>query len=191
MLLFDLFLLRDTPYRYACENPKSPRWMPFLFVGVGSFYGFLVALFQKSVGIELHGIAVDQIPNLILFGGNVISGIFVALFFHGGVTLLVWFVAKGVGGPGRLAVLYRAMAFLLPLTLPALPYLAARSALAGGAPSLLLPYNWCYTLLAAYAFIVLIIGLFKMFRVTQEIAVWRCSFAVFLLILFSVAVLIL
>ena len=58
MLLVDLFLFRDTPYRYARDNARSPLLMPFLLLGTGIIYGFLVALFQKIGGVELHGVAV-------------------------------------------------------------------------------------------------------------------------------------
>lgn len=191
MLFADLFLLRDTPYRYAIASSKSPIWMPLLLLGMGSLYGLLVAFFQKSAGVEIHGIAAEQISNTILFGGNIVSGIFVALFFHGGVTMLVWLMAKGVGGPGHLAALYRTSAFLLPLALPALPYLASRSALPEGDPSSLLPYSWLYTPLAVYALISIAVGLFQMFRVTQEVTALRCAIAAFLLIFFCFAILLL
>ena len=191
MLFADLFLFRDTPYRYASDNPRSPLWMPFLLLGMGSLYGFLVALFQRSLGVELHGIAAERISNTILFGGNIISGIFVALVFHGGVTMIVWLMAKGVGGPGNLAVLYRTTAYLLPQALPVLPYLASKSALQGVGSDVVLPYGWFYPLLAAYAFISLVVGLFHIFRVTQQVTALRCALAVFFLMFFCFAVLML
>ncbi|MEA1923561.1 MAG: hypothetical protein U9N63_12995 [Pseudomonadota bacterium] len=189
MLLTDLFLLRDTPYRFAGESSRSPLWMPFMLISMGSLYGFLVAFFQKTVGGEIHGYALDQISNTILFGGNIVSGVLIALFFHGGTTLLVWLMARGVGGPGYLALLYRTSAFLLPLTFPALPYLAAKSVLPEGDPNQLLPYSWLYAPLAVYSLISLVVGLFHMFRVTQQVTLLRCAIAVFLLIFFSVGVL--
>lgn len=189
MLFTDLFLLRDTPYRFAGESSRSPLWMPFMLISMGSLYGFLVAFFQKTVGGEIHGYALDQISNTILFGGNIVSGVLIALFFHGGTTLLVWLMARGVGGPGYLALLYRTSAFLLPLTFPALPYLAAKSVLPEGDPNQLLPYGWLYAPLAVYSLISLVVGLFHMFRVTQQVTLLRCAIAVFLLIFFSVGVL--
>jgi len=189
MLLADLFLFRDTPYCYARDNSRSPMLMPFLLLGTGIIYGFLVAFFQKTAGVEIHGVAVSQISDRVLFGGNIISGILVALVFHGGVTLLVWLMAKGSGGPGNLATLYRTTAYLLPQALLGLPFLASRSALPGGGFDVL-PYSWIYPPLAAYASVAMIVGLFHIFRVTQQITVLRCAFAVFLLLFFSFAVLV-
>ncbi len=190
MLLADTFLFRDTPYIYARDNSRSPLLMPFLLLGTGIIYGFLVAFFQKTAGVELHGITVEQISNRVLFGGNIISGVLVAMVFHGGVTLIVWLMAKGVGGPGNLTILYRTTAYILPQTLLALPLLAAHSALPqGGLESL--PYYWLYAPMAAYATLSLIIGLFHIFRVTQQVTTLRCIFAVFLLLFFSAAVLLL
>ncbi len=190
MLLADLFLFRDTPYRYARDNSRSPLLMPFLLIGIGIIYGFLVALFQKMGGVELHGLAVEQISNKVLFGGNIISGIFVALVFHGGVTLIVWLMAKSVGGPGNLGILYRTTAYLLPQALPALPFLASRSAMPEGGFEVL-AYSWLYTPLAAYAFISMAVGLFHIFRVTQQITTLRCALAVFITIFFCSSVLLL
>jgi hypothetical protein len=189
MLLADLFLFRDTPYCYARDNSRSPLLMPFLLLGTGIIYGFLVSLFQKTAGVELHGVAVDQISNQVLFGGNIISGILVVLTFHGGMTLLVWLMAKAVAGPGNLAVLYRTTAYLLPQVLLGLPFLASRSALPGGGFDVL-PYSWIYLPLAAYAFISITVGLFHIFRVSQQVTDLRCAFAVFLLLFFSFAVLV-
>ena len=188
MLLADLFMFRDTPYRYARDNSRSPLLMPFLLIGIGVIYGLLVAIFQKMGGVELHGYAVEQISDKVLFGGNIISGIFVALIFHGGVTLIVWLMAKGVSGPGNLGMLYRTTAYLLPQALLALPFLASRSALPEGGFEVL-PYSWLYTPLAAYAFVSLAVGLFHIFRVTQQVTVLRCALAVFLMVFFCSAVL--
>ena len=189
MLLADLFLLRDTPYRFAGENSRSPMWMPFMLISMGSLYGILVAFFQKTAGGAIHGYAVEEISNTILVGGNIVAGVLIALFFHGGTTLLVWLMARGVGGPGLLALLYRTSAFLLPLTFPALPYLAAKSVLPEGDTESILPYSWIYAPLAVYSLISLTVGLFHMFRVTQQVTPLRCAMAVFLLLFFSVGVL--
>ena len=189
MLFTDLFLLRDTPYRFAAENSRSPMWMPFMLISMGSLYGILLAFFQKTVGGQIHGYALEQISNTILVGGNIVAGVLIALFFHGGTTLLLWLMARGVGGPGQLALLYRASAFLLPLTFPALPYLAAKSVLPEGDLNQVLPYSWLYAPLAVYSLISLTVGLFQMFRVTQQVTPLRCAMAVFLLFFFSVGVL--
>ncbi|HDS15058.1 MAG TPA: hypothetical protein ENN66_00195 [Proteobacteria bacterium] len=187
-LLIDLFLLRETPYRYAAENPRSPLWMPFLLIGTGAVYGILVAIFQRILGGNLQGFAVQDISNPILMGGNILSGIFVALIFHGGVTMVIWLMARGVGGAGRLAVLYRSTAFILPLAVPAFPYMAAHSVPAESQASLILPLGWSYPLLAAIALVMVIVGLFRLFRVTQKLSTFRCGFAVFLVFFFSLAV---
>ncbi len=191
MIFTDLFLLRDTPYRFAGESSRSPMWMPFMLISMGSLYGILVAFFQKTAGGEIHGYAVEEISNTILIGGNIVAGVLIALFFHGGTTLLVWLMARGVGGPGLLALLYRTSAFLLPLTFPALPYLAAKSVLPEGDLNSILPYSWIYVPLAVYSLISLTVGLFHMFRVTQQVTPLRCAMAVFLLLFFSVGVLML
>ncbi len=191
MIFTDLFLFRDTPYRFAGENSRSPMWMPFMLISMGSLYGILVAFFQKTAGGEIHGYALEQISNTILIGGNIVAGVLIALFFHGGTTLLLWLMARGVGGPGLLALLYRTSAFLLPLTFPALPYLAAKSVLPEGDLNHILPYSWLYAPLAIYSLISLSVGLFHMFRVTQQVTVVRCVFAVLLLLFFSTGVLLL
>jgi len=190
MLLADFFLFRETPYYYARDNSRAPLLMPFLLVGMGMIYGFLVAFFQNYAGIILHGVGVEHISSGMLFGGNIISGILVALVFHGGVTMIVWLMAKGVGGPGNLTMLYRATAYLLPQALLALPFLASKSALPDGAIEFL-PYSWLYMPLAAYALISIIVGLFHVFRVTQQVMDLRCVMAVFLVIFFCSTVLML
>ncbi len=189
MIFTDLFLFRDTPYRFAAENSRSPMWMPLLLISMGSLYGILVAFFQKTAGVDIHGYPLAEISNTILIGGNIVAGVLITLFFHGGTTLLVWLMARGVGGPGLLALLYRTSAFLLPLTFPALPYLAAKSVLPAGDLDSILPYSWLYAPLAVYSLISLTVGLFHMFRVTQKVTPLRCAMAVFLLFFFSVGVL--
>lgn len=188
MIILDLFLLRDTPYRYAADNPKSPIWMPFLLLSAGILYGCLVAIFQRQAGMLIHGVDAREISSLILMGGNVLSGIFVALVFHGGVTLIVWLMAKGVGGPGNLGVLYRCTAFILPLAYPAFPYLAA-DAIKEGTENL--PYVQVYPFLAALSFVLMAVSLFRLFRVSQGVKVWRAALATFMVFFFSASVLIL
>lgn len=139
----------------------------------------------------IHGIELSQISDKILFGGNMIAGIFIILIFHGGVTMMVWLMAKGVGGPGRLSVLYRTTAFLLPAILPALPFLAADNALAGDVALSILPFGVIYVPLAIWASVSLMAGLYHTFRITQQVDVKRSAFAVFLVLFFSFAVLML
>ncbi|MBN2705167.1 MAG: hypothetical protein JXR89_01855 [Deltaproteobacteria bacterium] len=188
MILIDLFLLRDTPYRYAAENPRSPIWIPFLLILSGLVYGLLVAVFQRLVGAEIHGIQAREISLSILYGGNILSGIFVAFIFHGGVTLILWLMAKGVGGPGHLALLYRSSAFLLPLGLPAFPYLAA-DGLSRGVEEI--PYSSSFPLLAVFSLALLAGSLFRLYRVSQGVTVLRALLATFMVFFFCTAVLIL
>ncbi len=191
MLFVDIFLLRDRPYRFASSDRASSWLMPLILLSTGSLYGLLVALFQRGVGGVIHGVEVNQISDMILFGGNMIAGIFIVLFFHGGVTMLVWLMAKGVGGPGGLALLYRTTSLLLPAALPALPFLAADNALAEGIIMSNLPLGVVYAPLAAWSAIAMVAGLYHTFRVTQQVASKRCAFAVFLVLFFSFGVLML
>ena len=190
MFFADLFLFRDTPYLYARDSSRAPLLIPFFQLAMGTSYGFLVAFFQNNAQIILHGINVEHMPGKIVFGGNIISGILVALIFHGGVTIIVWLMAKGVGGAGNLAMLYRTTAYLLPQALLALPFIASRSVLPGGGFEVL-PYSGLYTPLASYALISSIVGLFHIFRVTQQINIQRCAVAVLFTVLFCSAVLML
>ncbi len=128
MLILDLYLLRPGPFRHAVENPAAP-WLAVLFVlGTGAAYGGLVAAFQRMTGATLQGVPAAEIPAWILVGGNVVSGALVSLVLHVGVTLMVWLGARAAGGPGALGTLYRAVAYLAPVVLPSLPYLATRAA---------------------------------------------------------------
>lgn len=189
MLLADLFLLRDTPYRHAAESPRSPLWMALFLLGVGGTYGALVARFQASLGAPIQGIPLERIPGWILYGGNLVSGMLVALVFHGGVTLVVWLMARAVGGPGRLAVLYRACAYLLPLGLPALPLLALQSAAQSGPVAA--GGLFVYRGLALVSAGLVLAGLYRLLRVTQGTSPARSALAAALFALFSGSILLL
>lgn len=187
MLLVDLFLLRETPYRHAAESPRAPLWMAAFVLGTGTLYGGLVAWFQKLLGAPLQGVPVADIPWKVLLGGNVISGVLAALVFHGGATLIVWLMTRAVGGPGRLGLLYRATAYLLVLGAPALPRLALESA-AAGAPGAEIPFAAWVSALAWIAPALLLPGLYRLVRATQGIAPGRSALAVFLAAFFVFAV---
>jgi hypothetical protein len=190
MLLIDLFLLRESPYRHARENPKSHLWASGLLFGTGALYGLLLALFQRMLGGEIQGIPVDRFPNMILFAGNLIAGVLVILVFHGGATLIVWLMARAVGGLGRLADLYRATSYLAPLASPALPQLAYGSTAVGKDASLL-PLYGAYFYLAWVGVILVLAGLYQLVRVTQGTSPRRSAAAVVLVALFSYSVLLL
>ncbi len=128
MLILDLYRLRPGPFRHAATSPQAP-WLAALFLlGTGAAYGGLVAAVQRLTGATLQGVPAADIPAWILVGGNVASGVLVSLVLHVGVTLVVWLGVRAAGGPGGLGPLYRAVAYLAPVALPSLPYLAARAA---------------------------------------------------------------
>ncbi len=188
MLLIDLFLLRPSPYRHACEHPQSYLWASGCLLATGSLYGFLVALFQRRIGGDIQGFSLDQISNTSLFAVNLLAGVLIVLVFHGGVTLIVWLMARAVGGPGRLGDLYRATAYLLPLSAPALPQLALGSAPQGRDVSLL-PWVGVYPVLAWVGLLLILVGLYQLLRVTQGLGPERAGAAVAITVLFCYAVL--
>ncbi len=188
MLLIDLYLLRPSPYRHACEHPLSYLWASGCLLATGSLYGFLVALFQRRIGGDIQGFSLDQFSNTILLAGNLLSGLLVVLVFHGGVTLIVWLMARAVGGSGRLGDLYRATAYLLSLSAPALPQLALGSATQGRDVSLL-PWVELYPILAWIGLLLMLLGLYQLLRVTQGLVPTRAGAAVVITTLFCYAVL--
>ena len=118
-VLSDLFFLRAGAYRHALGSPRAYLWASGFLSATGLLYGLSVALSQRALGGDIKGVPVAQIPDWVLFSGTLLSGVLIVLFFHGGVTLVVWLMARAVGGPGRLAALYRATAYVLPLSWPA------------------------------------------------------------------------
>jgi len=187
MLLVDLFLLRETPYRHAATSPRAPVWMAAFVLGTGTLYGALLAWFQRLVGAPLQGIAVADFPWQVLLGGNVIIGVLAALVFHGGATLIVWLMARAVGGPGRLGTLYRATAYLMVLGAPALPRLALESA-GAGASGAEIPLATHISALAWISPALLLPGLYRLMRATQGLTPARSALAVFLAGFFVFAV---
>jgi hypothetical protein len=139
---------------------------------------------------EIQGVPVAQIPDSILFAGNLISGVLIVLIFHGGITLVVWLMARAVGGPGRLTELYRATAYVLPLAWPGLPSLALHGA-AQGADVSRLPLFELYAVMALLGFALVCFGLFRLLRETQDIGPGRAASGVFLVALFCYSVLLL
>jgi len=189
MLLLDLLLARPAAYRHADQSPRAALWMAGFLLTVGALYGVLVARFQLALGGSLQGVPVVEIPGAVLYGGNVIAGVLVALVFHGGVTLVLWLMTRAVGGPGRLGLLYRATAYLLPLAVPALPLLAADSAVRAGGAAAALPLISWYPTLAGCSVAWLLLGLVQVLRTTQGTGLARSLAAVALFTLFCGSIL--
>jgi hypothetical protein len=162
--------------------------MSIFLLGTGALYGVLVAYFQRMMGAELQGVALEQFSDVILYGGNIVSGILIAMVFHGGVTLVLWLMARAVGGPGRLGLLYKVGAYLLPLTYPALPFLAAHS-VTEGAIETLGSGNY-FQILAGFSVVLLLPGLYGAIRVTQGLGTLRTALAVGLFVLFCTSIVI-
>jgi hypothetical protein len=186
MLILDLFRLRAWPYRHACESPTAGYWITGFIVATGTIYGLLVALFQRAIGGDLQGFPVAQIPNFVLFGGNVLAGIFITIMVHMGIVLVAWLAARGVGGPGWFGLLYKATAYLLPLCLGALPQAALIAAIAGRdvPPPALQPLTLP---LAAVSVAMFLFGLYQIIRLTQGFAERRAVGAVGIFTMFCVA----
>lgn len=183
MLIRDLFLLRPTPYFHACENRRASFWVSGFLLLTGVLYGSLVALFQRAIGGEIQGIPVEQIPNWVLFGANIVAGLIIVFISHLGVTLVAWLMARGVGGPGGMLGLYRTTAYLLPLFLPALPKIALTTVTIGrDLPPI--PYETTYTVMAIAGVAMALVGHYQAIRVTQDVSPGRAAASVGLFTLF-------
>jgi hypothetical protein len=188
MLLIDLFLLRTWPYRHACESPRAGLYIGGFLIATGCLYGLLVAQFQRLLAATPAGAWAAQIPDAILYGGNVLSGVLIAVVVHLGITLVAWLMAKAIGGPGLLIVFYRTTAYLLALGWPALPRLAASAAGAGRDPDAPpLPLEASYLPLAILGLALFLAGLFQVYVLTQEKRTARAALAVGLFVLFAYA----
>jgi hypothetical protein len=186
MLILDLYLLRSWPYRHACESPTAGYWIAGFIIATGTLYGLLVAILQRAIGGELQGIPVDQIPDLVLFGGNVLAGILITIMVHMGVVLVAWLGARGAGGPGWFGLLYRSTAYLLPLLLGALPHAALIAAIAGRdvSPPPIQPLTLPLAVISVAMFL---FGLYQIMRMTQGFAEGRAAGAVGIFTVFCVA----
>ncbi|MCB1768746.1 MAG: YIP1 family protein [Candidatus Competibacteraceae bacterium] len=190
MPILDIFLLKPQAVIDACENRRAPLWISAFIILTGVIYGILVALLQRSLGGELQGIPIADIPLWVLMLGNILPGVLITIMIHIGIMLVAWLMAKALGGRGELGLLYRAGGYLLPLTLPALPAVAftvattttAHSAGAG-------PIPWLYLALAVAGAASFLAGLYQMFRVTQNFQSTRALFATALFAAFSVSIL--
>ncbi len=187
MLILDLYRLRVWPYRHACESPTAGYWITGFILLTGILYGLLVAAFQRAIGGDLGGFPIEQIPGLVLFGGNVLAGILITIMVHMGAVLVAWLAARGVGGPGWFGLLYKTIAYLLPLLWGALPQAALIAAVAGRDVSpppvqpLTLP-------LAALSGAMFLFGLYQILRLTQEVSAGRAAGAVGIFVVFCFAV---
>ena len=174
-LLFPDF---DT-FQHALENPRASWLVTAFLIGVGALYGLLVAAFQQATGGDfIPGLSVAEIPTHILFGGNVIAGILIVMAGHVGVTFVTWLMARAVGGPGHLTALYRTTAYLLPLFVPALPYVASRDALDSlSAQTAAFPLQALYLPLAGLSAALILSGLYALYRHVQEVSPVRAGIA--------------
>ena len=188
MVLLDLFLLRDQPYWHACESPRAPYWITGFIVSVGCLFGAFVAVFQRATGGEIQGFAVSDIPDWILFVGNIVPGMVILVVVHVGLTIVTWLMVKGVSGRGQPVLLYRATGYLLPLSVPALPYIASTT-VRGTADGVGLPYEATYVPLAGLGLCLFVIGLFQAIRVVEGLSLWRSALAAALVTLFSFSLL--
>ncbi len=183
LMIRDLFLLRPTPYFHACENRWASFWVSGFLILTGVSYGSLVALFQRAIGGEIQGIPVADIPNSILFGGNIASGLLIVFIAHLGIVLVAWLMARGVGGPGGLLGLYRTTAYLLPLFFPALPKVALSTVTIGrDLPPI--PYDTTYTVMGVAGVAMALVGYYQAIRVTQDVSPGRAAASVGLFALF-------
>jgi hypothetical protein len=184
----DLFLLRPEAFRHACENQRAPLWITVFLFLVGIIYGALVALLQRALGGELQGIPTATIPLWVLALGNILMGVIIAVLAHLGITLVAWLMAKAVGGPGYLALLYRTSGYLLPLALPTLPALAFNTASTTIQTPTATAMPWLYLPLAAFGVALFLAGLYKALRVTQDLTPSRTAVAVALFAAFAASI---
>jgi hypothetical protein len=189
MRLSDLLLPGAATFRHALESPRAGIWIGLILLVVGTLYGAWVAAFQLALGGQLQGIPVEAIPTWLLFTGNILAGVMIAIIGHLGIALIAWLMARAVDASAYLIVLYRTTAYLLPAAVLAAPWLA----LTGGAvvaPGADPPRLWLYGLLAALGAALFLSGLFKLYRTVQELTPTRAALATLLFLLFSAATLI-
>lgn len=189
MQFSDLLLPGAATFRHALESPRAGLWIGLILLVVGALYGSWVASFQLALGGELQGIPVEAIPAWVVFAGNILAGVMIAIIGHLGIALIAWLMARAVGASAYLVVLYRTTAYLLPAAVLAAPWVA----LIGGAvvaPGADPPRLWLYGLLAALGVGLFLAGLFTLYRTVQELTVTRAALATLLFLLFSAATLI-
>ena len=189
MRLTQLIFPDEDTFRHAIESPLAPWLVTAVLMGLGLLYGSLVAGFQRASGGALAGIPVAEFSAAILYGGNIVTGILITLAAHVGITIVAWLMARGVGGPGNIPVLYRTTAYLLPLCVPAIPYIASHSAAASVGMAIgSLSLQSAYLPLAGLAVALLANGLYALFREVQGVSRARAGVATLGFFLFVVAV---
>ncbi|MDQ5909445.1 MAG: Yip1 protein [Pseudomonadota bacterium] len=187
--LLDLFLLRPQAYVHACQNQRAPWWISAFLILVGVVYGLLVAVLQRTIGGELQGIPIANIPFWVLALGNMLPGVLIAIMVHIGAMLVAWLMAKALGGPGDLGALYRVTGYLFPLSLPGLPAVAFTVAATTVTPPATGPMPLLYQLLAMVGTVLLAAGLYQALRVTQGFTPIRAALATILFATFSTSIL--
>mgnify|MGYP000942963029 CR=1 FL=1 len=184
-VLLDLLLLRAAAFRHACEAPTAQRYALAFIAFTGIVYGALVAIFQRELGAPLYGIPIDQFPSWVLFTGNIVAGLVIALVAHIGLSIVVWLMARAVGGPGLYALLYRQTAYLLIPALPVLPRLALAAAQSQDSP---IAVPLAYDLLALAAIALVLVGLYIGFRISQQTTPFRAGLAAILTVVFTASI---
>ena len=189
MNLTQLIFPDEDTFRHAIESRRAPWLVTAFLLGLGLVYGVLLAAFQRALGGALAGIPVAEFPAATLYGGNIVAGVLITLAAHVGITIVAWLMARGVGGPGNIGVLYRTTAYLLPLCLVATPYVASYSAAASVDGAIEgLPLQFLYLPLAGLAAALLANGLYALFREVQGVSPARAGVATLGFFLFVIAV---
>ncbi|NJO55446.1 MAG: hypothetical protein HC834_02795 [Rhodospirillales bacterium] len=151
-------------------------------------YGALVALFQRLGGGVLQGVPIADIGNAILYGVNIAAGVMITVIAHVALVIISWMMARAVGGPGGLIGIYRSTAYLLPIAIPTLPWLALN-----GAGSLqqaqAIPFAQVFGPLAFAGLSLVMIGLFQIFLVVQQVSPLRAAIGTVLTSVFITSIL--
>lgn len=189
MPLIDLLRLRPTAFRHACESPQAAWWISGFLIATGAAYGTLIAAFQQAAGQPLYGIPVAQFSDRVLYGGNILAGLLIVVVVHTGATLIAWLMTRAVGGGrGDLLMLYRAVAYVMPLSAPALPLVAYSTLEDAGRRATGAPLD-VLLVLGAVGGIAALFGLFLALSMSQALAPWRAAVAAGLTALFTGSIL--
>lgn len=189
---FSQFVFPDAQtFDHALNSRRAPWLVTAFLIGVGTIYGVLVAAFQQGSGGMMANIPIEQFSPVQLFLGNIIAHSLIVLTAHIGMTFVTWLMAKAAGGPGHLTAIYRTTGYLLPLAIPALPYLARQSAEASiGERIEGLALQGFYLPLAGLGAALVLSGLYSLFRDVQDLSQLRAGLATAGFVLFVAAVLI-
>lgn len=188
MLLGDILSLRPSAYEHACLSPRAPFFISSFLLVTGVAYGALVALFQRLGGGSLQGVSVASIDNTILFGVNIAAGVMITVIAHVALVIIAWMMARGIGGPGGFVGIYRSTAYLLPIAIPTLPWLALNGA-ASLEQAQAIPFAETFGPLAIAGLALLMLGLFQVYLVTQQVTPLRAGIGTILAALFITSIL--